>query len=156
MLSIGKYWHGQLPEPSVVTVLRGGRVMLTGNFVLHKRCNVRIGEKGVLTLGNGYASDNLRMDCYGSIAIGDGVAIASDVTIMDTDHHTIVGTMSEPQPIRIGNHVWIGTKAIILKGVTIGDGAVIAAGSVVNKDVEPGWLYGGVPARKIRPVEWHI
>ncbi len=155
-LSVGKYWLGQLPEPSTFTVLPGGHVRLNGNFVLHKHCNVRIGKDGSLTLGSGYAADNLRMDCHCSIVIGDGVAIASDVTIMDTDHHKIVGSDSAPRPISIGDHVWIGTRSTILKGVTIGNGAVIAAGSVVNRDVEPGWLYGGVPARKIRPIEWHL
>ena len=53
-------------------------------------------------------------------------------------------------PIRIGNDVWIGMRSIILKGVTIGDGAVIAAGSVVTRDVPAGTLYGGNPARFIK------
>ena len=54
------------------------------------------------------------------------------------------------KPIKIGNHVWIGINATILKGVTIGDGAIIAAGAVVNKDVEENSLVGGVPAKVIK------
>lgn len=54
------------------------------------------------------------------------------------------------RPIRIGNDVWIGANVIILPGVTVGDGAILAAGAVVNKDVEPYAIVGGVPAKLIR------
>lgn len=53
-------------------------------------------------------------------------------------------------PPQIGNDVWIAANCLVLQGVSIGDGAVIAGGSVVTKDVEAGWIYGGVPAKKIR------
>lgn len=55
-----------------------------------------------------------------------------------------------PKPIRVGSGTWVGGRCTILAGVTIGAGCVIAAGSVVTKDTEPNWLYGGVPAKKIR------
>ena len=58
------------------------------------------------------------------------------------------------QPITIGDHVWVGERAMILKGVTVGDGAVIAAGAVVTRDVEPGTLVAGVPARYVRHATW--
>ena len=54
------------------------------------------------------------------------------------------------RPIIIGDKVWIGMRATILKGVVIGDGAIIAAGAVVTKDVSPGTLVGGVPAKLIK------
>jgi acetyltransferase-like isoleucine patch superfamily enzyme len=64
--------------------------------------------------------------------------------------HTIIQTAAGP-----GNHVWIGMRAMILKGVTIGDGAVVAAGAVVTRDVPARALVGGVPARVLRnDVEW--
>jgi acetyltransferase-like isoleucine patch superfamily enzyme len=60
-------------------------------------------------------------------------------------------------PVAIGDNVWIGAKAIILKGVTIGDGAVVAAGSVVTKDVAPGVLVAGNPARTLKSnVQWRV
>ncbi|GAB4225024.1 MAG: hypothetical protein Kow0049_02010 [Stanieria sp.] len=59
-------------------------------------------------------------------------------------------SIEEYKQVVIGNDVWIGTRAIILDGVTIGDGAVIATGSVVTKDVEPYTIVGGVPAKLIR------
>ena len=76
--------------------------------------------------------------------------------IRDSDNHTIVRDGYTPTaPIKIGNHVWIGVNCTILKGVTIGDGAIIAAGSVVTKDVPAHSLVGGVPAKVIRTdVEW--
>lgn len=58
--------------------------------------------------------------------------------------------INEYSPITIGNDVWIGARVIIMDGVNIGDGAIIAAGAVVTKDVEPYTIVGGVPAKTIR------
>lgn len=66
------------------------------------------------------------------------------LAIRNLDNHGIVcDGYKKTDPIVIGDHVWIGIRALILKGVTIGDGAVIAAGAVVTKDVPPNTLYGG-------------
>ena len=56
-------------------------------------------------------------------------------------------------PIKIGNHVWIGSNSTVLSGVTIGEWAVVAAGAVVTKDVPPYTMVGGVPAKIIKKVE---
>ena len=92
--------------------------------------------------------------CRELVQIGARCAISWDVQIMDTDYHQILG-QPVTAPITIGNDVWIGTRAVILKGVTIGDGAVIAAGAIVHTDVPPRTVAGGVPARILREeVEW--
>ncbi len=86
------------------------------------------------------------------IEIGARTMIANQVTILDNDYHGVVERHRPPAPapIKIGADVWICLKATILKGVTIGDGAVIAAGSVVTRDVPAHTLVGGVPARPLR------
>lgn len=93
-----------------------------------------------------------------TIQIDDNVMIAANVSILDSDFHVIyppVGRLTNPgfefdQDIRIHNNVWIGTRSIILKGVTIGENSVIAAGSVVTKSIPPNVVAGGVPAKVIR------
>lgn len=90
------------------------------------------------------------------IEIGDDCLIAERVSIRDQDHE-IRGVTSIPirlagmsvAPVRLGNDVWIGAGAIILKGVTIGDGAVVAANAVVTRDVGLREIVAGVPARVI-------
>ena len=76
--------------------------------------------------------------------------------IRDSDTHTILNSNHiKTQPVYIGKNVWIGLGSIILKGVTIGDGAIIAAGSVVTKDVPSNCLVGGNPAKVIKDyIEW--
>ena len=82
--------------------------------------------------------------------IGDDVTISENVVIRDSDNHEIIRNgFTMDAPIVIGNHVWIGINATILKGVHIGSGSVIAAGSVVTKDVPDYALMAGVPAKQI-------
>lgn len=105
-----------------------------------------------------------------SITIGDDVMIGGECYITDNDGHSIDWRIRrndvmdkkrgfknwehvEMAPVRIGNDVWIAPKCIILKGVTIGDAAVIAAGSVVTKDVPARTVVAGNPARVIREIE---
>jgi len=88
------------------------------------------------------------------ITIGNDCLIAPFVYIVDSDHNIEKEKLINQQPntiaaINIGNDVWIGTGAKILKGVSIGDGAVIAAGALVKDDVAPYTIVGGIPAKKI-------
>ena len=91
-----------------------------------------------------------------SVVIGSDVMIAQAVTIRDTDH--AFEAVSVPMmdqgittaPVVIGDNVWIGHGATILKGVRIGRGAIVAAGAVVNKDVPEYAIVGGIPAKIIR------
>lgn len=86
-----------------------------------------------------------------SITIGRGATIGPGVAIYDHDHSDKNnGNPYLTGAIVIGENVWIGANAVVLKGVHIGDGAIIAAGAVVNKDVDEGAVVGGVPASVIR------
>jgi acetyltransferase-like isoleucine patch superfamily enzyme len=154
MLAFGVQWADGIYHPSQMVIRQGARCRVEGNFRIHEGASVWINHGASVTLGSGYINSGANISISGSLTIGHDVAISENVTIWDADGHDIRDRPSGPQPITIGNHVWIGLNAIILKGVTIGDGAVIAAGAVVNRDVPAGMLAGGVPARPIRPVEW--
>ena len=93
-----------------------------------------------------------------TIRIGNNTLIAPNVVIVDSDFHEYWppgGRADAPgfehdADVSIGTNVWIGMRSIVLKGVTIGDGTIIAAGSVVTGDIPSNVLAGGVPARVIR------
>ena len=92
---------------------------------------------------------------HGGVTLGDGCLIGHQVVFATLDH----GRASEdrgvmyPAPIRLGKNVWVGSNSTILRGVTVGDNAIIAAGSVVTKDVAANTVAGGVPARYIRDID---
>lgn len=89
------------------------------------------------------------------ITVGDDCLIASGCTFVDSDHGTSVGMAINTQPIRtamivLDRNVWLGANCVVLKGVHIGEGAVIGAGSVVTKSIPAGEVWAGVPARRLK------
>lgn len=91
------------------------------------------------------------LDARGGITIGHDTNISSYVKMITGSHDVNDSDFTADfQPIHIRHHCWIATGAILLQGVTIGDGAVVAAGSVVTQDIPPYEIWGGVPARYIR------
>lgn len=128
---------------------------IVDNFTFFTGFNIAVNNSAKLIIGSGYANYNVKIDCFTEIVIGHNVAISHNVIIRDSDNHTLTGQRNKSAPIRIGNHVWIGMNSIILKGVNIGDGAVIGAGSIVTHDVPDRSLAVGVPARVIRhDIDW--
>lgn len=114
-----------------------------------------------LSIGcNCHFGDHNHITCINEITIGNNLLTGKWITITDnshgdTDPETLyISPIKRPLiskgPVRIGNNVWIGDKATILPGVTIGDGAVIAANAVVTKDVPPYTVVGGNPAKIIK------
>lgn len=93
---------------------------------------------------------NCTIDVRGPLAIGENVSISPDVTILTASHG-----VNDPQfrvevrPVVIEDHAWIGTRAMILPGVTLGRGSVVAAGSVVTRDVPALTIVAGVPAKPV-------
>lgn len=88
-----------------------------------------------------------------SVQIGRDCGIGNDCLIFDTDFHTLGDASeaaSDSSPVIIGDGVWLAARSVVLKGVKIGDGAVVCAGSVVATNVAPYTMVGGVPARVIR------
>jgi galactoside O-acetyltransferase len=90
----------------------------------------------------------------GGVTIGSRVLVAAHAVISSRQHPTALPrwSVTEDAPIAIEDDVWIGAGAIVLPGVTIGRGAVIAAGAVVTADVAPHTMVGGVPARVIKDI----
>ena len=109
-----------------------------------------------ITIGkNVFINSGCHFQDQGGIEIGDGTLIGHNV-VLATINHDLSPSMKRKNhyaPIKIGNNVWIGSNATILQGVTIGEWAVIAAGAVVTKDVEPYTVVGGVPAKFIKKVK---
>ena len=90
----------------------------------------------------------------GGIYIDDGALIGHNVVLATLNHGQLPENRHDllPSPIYIGKNVWIGASAVVLPGVRIGDGAIVAAGAVVTKDVPPNTVVGGVPARQLKSV----
>jgi len=153
-LFLGVRWdHGRY-LPSQMVMRKSSKLEINGEFRIYTGCNISINKGATLILGNSYSNFNLNLACFEHIEIGDGVEISENVTIRDSDNHSING-QEISKPVKIGDHVWIGINATILKGVTIGDGAIIAAGAVVTRDVPAGALVGGVPAVVVKEnVKW--
>jgi len=135
------------------------RLIVNGYFKVFFGSSIEIFPNAVLTLDGGYINSGCTISCANRISIGSGAAIARGVYIYDNDHHEILdeqgNQINHSVPVVIGKHVWIGVGATVLKGVTIGDGAVIAAGAVVTKNIPAKSLAAGVPASVIREnIEW--
>jgi acetyltransferase-like isoleucine patch superfamily enzyme len=153
-LFLGERWENSRFFPSQMVMRENSLLQLNGTFRMFAGCNVSVNQGASLVLGNSYSNYNLNLSCFERIEIGDGVEISENVTIRDSDNHSING-QKVSAPVKIGDHVWIGINATVLKGVTVGDGAVIAAGAVVVKDVPPRALVGGVPAVIIKEnIDW--
>lgn len=147
-IKIGK--HGVIT--GVLYALQGGKIEIGDNIFIGVRSTLQAKEK---------------------IEIGDNVIIASDVAIIDNNNHPIEPKMrirmsncfdymkddlwtwkyARSKPIKIEDNVWIGRNSIILKGVTIGKGSIVALGSIVTKDVPPYSIVAGNPAKVVKKLE---
>lgn len=107
--------------------------------------NLKIGAKSVINA-------RCRLDSRGGIDIGPNVSISSDTIILTADHNPALFMASRDRPVKIESYVFIGTRSMILAGTTIGTQSVVAAGSVVTKDIPSHSIAGGVPAKVIKSV----
>lgn len=154
-LVLGKTFELTSPRPFEISLFEQS-VLEVDDFQFNRGCTIHVNKGAKLTLGSGYANCDVEIYCFREIQIGHDVAISHHVTLRDSDNHFLTGRLENTLPIKIGDRVWIGMNAIILKSVNIGNGAVIAAGAVVAQDVPERTLVGGVPAKMIRSdVEWN-
>ena len=119
---------------------------------------IEIINGGHLTIGQGATNVGLTIMCAKEVTIGNGVRIGRQVSIRDFNgpHVILSNTYKNHAPVHVGDHVWLCSGCTIMPGVTIGEGAVVAANSTVMKDVPPHTLVGGSPARVLKEnVEWY-
>lgn len=92
---------------------------------------------------------------HGGVTLGDDCLIGHNVVFATLNHGMAPADRASmsPAPIHLGKNVWVGSNSTILQGVTVGDNAIIAAGSVVTKDVAANTIVGGVPAKYIRNID---
>jgi acetyltransferase-like isoleucine patch superfamily enzyme len=147
VLRLGRQWQGGAPLYQGHFVVRDGARLEIGERVgLISGMRVGVAEGAELVWGRGGANSDLRLSCYQSIRIGNDVIMGDRVTLRDSDNHDIGSGRPMGAPIVIEDNVWIGLESTILKGVTIGTGAMVAAGSLVTRDVPPYTLVTGRPA----------
>ena len=119
---------------------------------------IEIVNGGTLTIGQGASNVGLTIMCAKDVTIGNGVRMGRDVSIRDWNGpHVIVNdTYRNYAPVHINDHVWLCSNCSIMPGVTVGEGAIVAANAVVTKDVPPYTLVAGNPAKVIKEnVEWY-
>ncbi len=140
----------------------------------HIQCQVYFYKRGQLKIGAlSYIGSETELHITDAITIGENVLISSSCILIDTDMHSLVfdkrrddilldiNNKSDQKkwsdiqsaPIIIEDKAWIGLRSVILKGVTIGEGAIVGAGSVVTKNVPPWVIVAGNPARIVKKIE---
>lgn len=145
-------------------VKNGGRIEFKGkaHFAVHTSC---FSSGGILTFGDKFSSNvGCKISTVESIEFGNECLLGGDVVVRDSDGHVVYDlpqnedshVHESEKAVNIGNHVWIGNKASILKGVTIGDGCIVGYGAILTKSVdEKNCLIGGIPGRILkRNVSW--
>ena len=149
---------------------RDPAVVIGDRVAIYGWTSFTVGGDGCVEVGDDSVLAGARFMCNAQITVGRRVVISYNVLLTDSDFHPVdpdlrpqearaisyYGDASdrvpvERLPIEIGDDVWIGAQAMILKGVSIGPGARVEAGSVVTRDVEAGATVAGSPARAIHP-----
>ncbi len=136
-----------------------GRIIIGDGVSIDSWARLAVAHDATLKVGNrvGIGPYNI-FNAFDDLTIGDETMFGPFVNINCADHGVKLGTPMREQmgtyaPVRIGRDCWLGALVVVLKGVIIGDGAVIGAGSVVTRDIPPYTIAAGVPAKVIRERE---
>lgn len=132
----------------------GSRIVLDNVYVA-RGVVIRAHHGALITIQNAYLGFNAVVAAAEHISIGAESKLAEMVVVRDQDHmfhsgQPLRASGHRSAPIHIGRNVWLGARATVLKGVSIGDDAVAAAGAVVRSDVPAGTVVAGVPAKVVR------
>lgn len=148
---------------------RGSQINIGRDCLIEGSLVTETNASQIVIGNNVYVGGGSLIECVKSIVIEDDVLISHGCILADSDNHSIIYGMRRKDladwkkgdhdwdttisiPIKIAKGAWIGMRAIVLKGVTVGEGAVVGAGSVVTKDVPPYTIIAGNPAKIIREI----
>ena len=136
----------------------GAELTINGCVNVASRATLQVQKDAKLAIGRAYINHEAAIIIGGDCTIGDGILISRCVKIFDSDFHKVLdedGNQTNiPKPMKIGDHVWIGLGASILRGSQVGDGAVISAGAVVMGKIKAGTCAIGNPARSFSKIIW--
>lgn len=152
-LSIGNKRIRNSKLESRILIEKNAKLFVDNNFSFGYGANIEIFSRAQLHIhGNGYTNINSTIICGDYIEIGDGVICGRDVSIRDNNggHFISLDGYKLSKPVIVGTHVWLCEKCSIMQGVTIGDGAVVGAHTLVRSDVPSFSLVAGNPMRVIR------
>jgi acetyltransferase-like isoleucine patch superfamily enzyme len=149
----------KLPRSGILVVMggwrlpeiddRGGRIEV-GDCAFFPGVRLECWRGARITIGDGtYLNRNTEVVAAESVTIGRDCKIGRDVIIMDTDQHALPGRALATSPVVIEDGAWIGARAIVLKGVTIGHDSVVGAGAIVTHSIPPQSVAVGQPARVV-------
>ena len=131
----------------------GKKVYITDSVTINNPHNINIGNRVSI-------HEYSYFEGFGKIEIGDCVSISNAVSIISTEHRFNMDCFKDSgstyKKVKIGSNVWIGSRAIILGGVTIGNNVIVGAGSVVTKDVVSNIVVAGVPAKEIMSIDRYM
>ena len=137
-LEVNRQWNLNVSNKNAgyLSIGEDAQLVVNGYFIAYYGCTIGVAKGATLKLGDsGYLNADSKIRCYKEITIGDGTIISENVSIRDSDDHSILDGKHKPtQPIHIGKRVWIGMGAMILKGVTIGDGAIADVDFLIASD----------------------
>lgn len=132
-----------------------GKVRIGDNVALGQGTRISVSDSAELIIGDGFRiTARSSIICHDKVEIGNDVLLSWDNLIMDTDFHQI-NDSPVSDPVRIGDHVWLGCRCLVLKGSFIPEGSVLAAGTTITKKLsEANAIYGGVNKKIRSDVSW--
>lgn len=160
------------PYPNIMNpwyvIISGANIRIGHSFTAigepHHRVEIGVWGRGFgegrVTIGDAcLMSPGARISASDEVTLGDGVMMANGAYITDSDWHGLYDRIdrgARVTPVKIGNNVWLGDHAKVLKGVTIGDNSVVAAGAVVTRDVPANVVVAGSPAVVVKHLDPEI
>ena len=137
-----------------IEMLEKSKIKIGGFLMMRGPLYLKCTENALIEIGNEcFFNNNCSITAVEKIVIGNQCKFANNLVIIDHDHvvqhgHAVAECIAKP--IKIDNNVWVGANCTILKGVHIGEGAIIAAGAVVTKDVPAHSIVAGIPAKVVK------